>query len=168
MSVVGSWIDSLPGTPAEAPPTIVPAGGIFTGWVNVTLLPPDTNATLYYTLDGTLPTTNSLLYQGPFLLTNTALVSANAFETGFVNSVALKAQFMVLTNLVLSAPTFPGGGVVQMHFVAPTGFTYVLQGSTNLFNWVPVATNRLRSSPVSFRDPAAANTGMRFYRARVQ
>ena len=41
------------------------------------------------------------------------------FPTGFNNSVAASAQFTILTNLVLSAPTFPGGGSVQLHFVAP-------------------------------------------------
>src|SRR5271169_511904 len=65
VAVLAAWINSLPGTPAELPPTIKPDGGFFAGSVSVTLLPPDTNSILYYTLDGTLPTTNSLLYAGP-------------------------------------------------------------------------------------------------------
>jgi hypothetical protein len=163
VAVVGAWINSLPGTPAEAPPTIVPAGGTFTASVSVTLVPPDTNATLYYTLDGTLPTTNSLPYSVPFMLTGSATVKANAFETGFNTSVAATAQFTVLTNLVLSAPTFSGGSF-QMHFVAPTGYTYILQGSTDLFHWVPVATNVPSTSSFTWVDPGASNFPTRFYR----
>src|SRR5262249_27208442 len=144
------------------PPTITPPGGTFTGSVGVTLHPPDTNATLYYTLDGSLPTTSSLLYSGPFLLTSSAQVRANAFEVGFTNSVAASAQFTVLTNLVLSGPSY-SNGAFHLHFVAPTGFTYVLQASTNLFQWVPVATNVPISSSFNWVDPGASNFRARYY-----
>ncbi len=164
VDVIGAWINGLPGTPAAAPPAIMPPGGTFTREVNITLVPPDTNATLYYTLDGTLPTTNSLQYAGPFLLTSSTTVKANAFETGYINSVAATAQFTVLTNLVLSGPIFAPDGSIQMHFVAPTGYTYVLQGSTDLFHWVSVATNVPASSSFTWIDPAASNFSTRFYR----
>jgi len=165
VDVIAAWINSLPGTPALSPPTIGPAGGTFTGSVMVSLQPPDVNAKLYYTLDGTLPTTNSTFYTAPFTLTSSAMVSANAFETGFNNSVATTAQFTIITNLILSAPSY-SGGVFQMHFVAPTGHTYVLQASTNLSQsqWVPVATNIPVSSSFNWIDPAASNFPVRFYR----
>jgi hypothetical protein len=68
VQIMADWINSLPGMPALAPPTISPTGGTFTGGVTVTILPPDPDATVYYTLDGTLPTTNFLPYTGPFNL----------------------------------------------------------------------------------------------------
>ena len=59
VQVITEWINSLPGTPALAPPTILPDGGSFFSTVNLTLLSSNTNAMIYYTLDGSLPTTNS-------------------------------------------------------------------------------------------------------------
>ncbi len=164
VSVVAAWINSLSGTPAEAPPTIVPAGGSFPGSVNVTLLPPDTNAVLYYTLDGSLPTTNSLRYTNPFLLTSSAQVSANAFETGFINSVASRAQFTILTNMLFSFPAYPPGGSFQAQFTATVGNTYVLQASSDLVHWVSVSTNTPTVSPFLWIDPVSSNYPARFYR----
>src|SRR5262249_9413961 len=51
LSVVAAWINSLPGTPVLPPPTIEPPGGTYDGSVLVTLVPPDANAALHYTLD---------------------------------------------------------------------------------------------------------------------
>ena len=49
-------------------PTITPNGGSFTNSILVTLSNAAPGTTIYYTIDGTAPTTNSLLYSGPFLL----------------------------------------------------------------------------------------------------
>src|SRR5207302_5434340 len=70
VQVMADWINSLPGIPALAPPTIIPAGGSFIGSINVTLQHPNTNATIRYTLDNSLPTTSSPVYTGPLMFTN--------------------------------------------------------------------------------------------------
>ncbi|HVV72012.1 MAG TPA: chitobiase/beta-hexosaminidase C-terminal domain-containing protein, partial [Verrucomicrobiae bacterium] len=62
MSVVADWINSLPGTPALPPPSIVPGGGTFSGKVTVALLDFAPGVTIRYTLDGSLPDTNSVVY----------------------------------------------------------------------------------------------------------
>lgn len=54
VQVITDWINSLPGTLAEAPPSITPNGGSYFNRVAVALTAPDTNAVIYYTLDGTL------------------------------------------------------------------------------------------------------------------
>lgn len=50
---------------------------------------------------------------------------------------------------------------------APAGLgeTLVIQGTTNLVNWVPLETNVLSSSPWHFSDHAASSFKQRFYRA---
>ena len=168
MQVVGDWINSLPGAPVLAPPIIIPAGGTFSGSVVVNLQQTNANAALYFTLDGTLPDTNSFLYTAPFLLTNSATVSANAFAAGFNNSIATKAVF-ALASGVPSGISFVGtGSLTNGVFIAqvsarPTACTS-LQLS-DFSTWIPVNTNVPASSPFELVDPKAGIYRFRFYRA---
>jgi uncharacterized repeat protein (TIGR03806 family) len=167
VQVMGDWINSLPGTPALAPPTITPNGGTYVNSVNVSLQSTNYNATLYYTLDGTLPTTNSLFYTGPFNLTNGATVSVNAFAPNYNNSVAASAQFSIQPLLITSA-TFNAGPGFQMSLIGMTGSNYVLQASTNLVNWTPISTNLATTNIFNLYDPAATGFLKRFYRVIQQ
>ena len=115
VTVLSDWINSLPGTPALAPPTITPNGGLFYNNVGVTLQSTNANAAIYYTLDGSTPTTNSLLYSGPFNLTSNATVSASAFETNYVNSAPASALFVVLPVQFLSESF--SNGVFRLQFL---------------------------------------------------
>jgi hypothetical protein len=89
-------------------------------------------AVIYYTLDGTLPTTSSSLYTGPVSLTDAAVVRARAF-VGSQSSVAVVANFAApptistatasrtLTTNVAWAPVMniaftPGTGAVCQAF----------------------------------------------------
>lgn len=162
---IAQWINSLGGTPALAPPLLSPAGGAFTNQVTLTLQPPDPNATIYYTLDGTLPTTNSLLYTGPFNLTLSATVEANAFESNYVNSVAVSGVFTIFPPLYsFLAPIYLTNGLFQMEYWAPTGKTYILQTSTDLVHWTPLNTNVPSTAPFVLADPGAMAAPDRFYR----
>ena len=146
------------------PPTITPASGIFTNFVTLTLLPPDANSTLFYTLDGSLPTTNSMLYSGPFNLRSSAVVMANAFEPGYINSVATSASFTIVPPLDnLFAPVFLTGSF-QAQFWAPPGQTYILQASSDLMHWVSLSTNTPAAVPFTWIDTQATNVPIRFYR----
>jgi mono/diheme cytochrome c family protein len=166
VAVMAAWINSLPGTPALAPPTIVPNGGSFIGSVQVTVQPPDLTSTVYYTLDGSLPTTNSFLYSGTVSLNGSATFSANAFETGYNNSVAASALFIVqplgFTSVGFTNQMF------QLGFFGAAGSNYVLQASTNLINWVPISTNVAPTNLFNLVDPGATNFPYRFYRVLQQ
>ena len=168
LATMADWINSLPGTPALAPSAIDPAGGQFAGLVNVTILPPNTNATIYYTLDGSLPTTNSLIYSGSIVLTNSATVTASAFESGFNNSVATSDLFTVVPPIVfISPPTFTNG-VFQLELSAATNENYILQASTNLTQWTSISTSTPTSSQFYLTDPNTTNFTRRFYRVLLQ
>jgi hypothetical protein len=163
VQLLTTWINSLPGLPALAPPGITPNGGSFIASIRVTLSPPDPNATLYYTLDGSLPTTNSFVYSGPFNLFSNATVSVNALETGDYNSVAAGALFQV-QPLYFTAENFLTNRQFQLGFSGVPGSNYVLQATTNFTTWTPISTNLAGTNLLEWVDPDATNYPHRFYR----
>ena len=90
--------------PAVPKPTIAPSGGTYTYGTAATITLSDTmsGSTIYYTKDGTTPTTSSTLYTAPIPVT-TATIKAIAANNGYASSaVAGPAYFTVK----LAAPTF--------------------------------------------------------------
>jgi hypothetical protein len=101
----------------SSPPVISPNGAIFTNAVTVTLSAGITGAQIYYTTNGTLPTTSSALYHGPFILTNTAVVRALLSAANESPSSPVAALFLLEpTNTALNGFganwTCNGGAVV--------------------------------------------------------
>jgi beta-lactam-binding protein with PASTA domain/lysophospholipase L1-like esterase len=104
---INASIDSLEsgGTPMElivttggtsnsvATPTISPDGATSASPVEVTLATSTVGASINYTLDGSTPTTNSMLYAAPFTLAVSATVNARAFATGLSDSAVSSAIF---------------------------------------------------------------------------
>jgi uncharacterized repeat protein (TIGR03806 family) len=164
VQLIAEWINSLAGAPALPPPALAPPGGTFQGFVNVTIQPPAGNVTMYYTLDGSLPTTNSQPYTGPILLTNSATVSANAWEPGYIDSVVGAAQYTILRGIFFMSPGGFTNGIFQMSFAGPAGSNYVLQVSTNLMQWTSISSNTPATSPFVLSDPTAPGDSSRFYR----
>jgi hypothetical protein len=83
------------GTPPVAEPPVVtinPNGGSFTGSQQVTISV-DKTATIYYTLDGTVPTTNSTVYSAPIVLTDTKTLKAFAKASDGKESTVKTATF---------------------------------------------------------------------------
>lgn len=75
-------------------PVISPNGGLFTNSVIVSISVATNGAAIHYTLDGTVPSTNSPLYTGPFVLTNSADVQAIATIPDVQNSMVAFASFL--------------------------------------------------------------------------
>jgi uncharacterized repeat protein (TIGR03806 family) len=166
VQVMTDWINGLPGLAALAPPTISPNGGSFSGPVPVTLTAAG-GTTIYYTLDGSLPTTGSTLYSNQFQLASSATLRASAFEAGFNNSLAVSAAFTVQPTLYFSSVNF-SNGQFQLVFAGIPGSNYVLQASTDLVAWINLSTNTAATNMFSLSDPQAANFPQRFYRVLVQ
>jgi uncharacterized repeat protein (TIGR03806 family) len=167
VQVVLDWINSLPGTPAQAPPSITPNGGGYFNSIGVALLAPDTNAVIYYTLDGSTPTTNALLYTSPFTVTGNAVVAASAFRTNYNNSVPASAVFVV-TPIAFTSAGFTTNHQFQLNFVGAAGSNYVLLASTNLSTWTALSTNTAATNAFPLLDPSATNYPRRFYRVLQQ
>ena len=166
VQVFTDWINSLPGTPALAPASITPNGGTFMTSVSVSLQSPDPTAAIYYTLDGSLPTTNSLLYSSAFNLFNSTTVTASAFKTNLVNSANVSAAFN-LQPLYFTSQAFTNG-MFRLSLAAAKGSNYVLEASTNLTTWTPLFTNVPTTNLFDLFDTNATDYEHRFYRVREQ
>ncbi len=93
------WNDTvllLKSVPNAVKPTITPNGGIFNELVEVSLQTTTPGATIYYTDDGSIPTTDSLQYAAPFTLIADATVSAFTVASGYNDSAVASADFTVI------------------------------------------------------------------------
>jgi len=166
VAVMAEWINSLGGMPALPPPTLTPPDGTFVGFVNVTAEDGGTNDTLHYTLDGSLPTTNSPLYTGPILVTNSLTINVDAWSPGYVNSVVSAAQYTILPGAYFTSAFGFVNSAFQMGFVGAVGSNYVLQVSSNLLDWTSINTNTPATSPFVLIDPNPSGAA-RFYRVII-
>ena len=77
-----------------AAPTFSPAGGAYTSAQNVTISAAE-GATIYYTTDKTVPTTNSTKYSGPITVNETTTIRAIAVKDGYTNSEIAEATYTI-------------------------------------------------------------------------
>jgi hypothetical protein len=76
-----------------ATPTFTPPGGPFFVAQMITIECATPNVTIYYTTDGSTPTTASTVYTGPFLIVGTTTVKAIAVKSGWSNSAVGTAVY---------------------------------------------------------------------------
>ncbi len=93
-----------------ATPTIAPNGGTFTNTATVTLNDATTGAVIYYTLDGTMPSSGSALYTGSFTVTSSATVKAKATKPGATASGVATAFFLKAAPGIIALSGFGGSG----------------------------------------------------------
>ena len=94
-----------------ATPTFSPAAGTYNSAQSVTISDATSNATIYYTTDGTTPTTSSTKYTGPITVSSTEKLEAIAVATGNTNSAVASAAYTINPVPSVSTPTFsPAAG----------------------------------------------------------
>ena len=84
-------------TPASTP-VINPTGQTFTGTLQVTMSDSTAGASIYYTTDGTTPTTNSTKYTAAITVSTTTTVKAIASAAGFLQSAAASQTYTLQTQ----------------------------------------------------------------------
>ncbi len=94
---------------ATATPTFSIGGGTYTSAQTVAISDATTGANIFYTTDGTTPTSSSTLYSGPIAVSTNETISAIAVASGYNNSGVAVASYAI--NLVIAPPTLsPVGG----------------------------------------------------------
>ncbi len=84
-------------TPQVATPTFSPAAGVYTSAQNVEISTTTESATIYYTTDGTDPTTSSDVYSSAISVSTTTTIKAMAVRAGYDNSVVATANYKIVT-----------------------------------------------------------------------
>ena len=84
-----------PGGNAVATPTFSPNGGTFSTAQSVTISCSTSGATIYYTTDGSTPTTASTLYATAINVSATTTLKALAVKAGMTNSAVASAKFTI-------------------------------------------------------------------------
>jgi hypothetical protein len=84
--------------PPAATPTFSPAAGSYTSAQSVTISSTDLGATIYYTADGTTPTTGSTVYSAPVLVNASKTLKAIATAPGHTTSAVGSATYVINTG----------------------------------------------------------------------
>jgi len=87
----------LAGAARAARPTFSPPGGVYAGGQSVTLSA-EPGAVIRYTTDGSKPTANSPLYNGPISVNQPKVIRARAFAPGVLSSTAGTATYLIGVN----------------------------------------------------------------------
>ena len=133
-SIVNEWQDYSGASPS-ATPTFSLAAGAYTSAQTVSINDATPGATIYYTTNGTAPTTGSTVYTGAITVSASETLEAIATAPGYLQSAAASAAFTI--NLaVVGCPS--GSGSCFDNFTGSSGTllpTYnsqwVLAGGTN-------------------------------------
>jgi len=129
-SAVGSaaYTISSSGSVATATPTFTPTAGTYTGTQSVTIADATAGATIYFTTNGTTPTTASAVYTGPISVSASEMLEAMAVASGHPASSVAAATYTI------NAGGTGGGTPPAVNdpngFTSATGFT--LLGSATL------------------------------------
>jgi hypothetical protein len=84
---------TFPGTTST--PTFSLAAGIYAASQSLTISDATSNATIYYTTDGSMPTTSSAVYSGPLQIATTETVRAIAVAPNLATSMAMSALYQI-------------------------------------------------------------------------
>jgi hypothetical protein len=119
---------------AAAAPVISPAAGTYMTAQTVTLSDSTAGASIYYTADGSTPTTASNAYSGPITVSATETITAIAVAPGYDDSALASAAFTI--NLPAPAPVItPAGGTFTG--AQPVTITDPIAGATIYYTVTP-------------------------------
>ncbi len=96
------------GQQLTATPSFSPPAGTYSAAQSVSITDSTPNASIYYTTNGTTPSTGSTLYTGPIQVAASETLEAVALAPGFSQSSDASASYTIGTGGSCSAPSTPG------------------------------------------------------------
>jgi hypothetical protein len=144
---------TLNALPKVATPTFSPAGGTYSSNQSVTISCSTSDATIYYTVDESEPTSSSTVYSGPIAVNSgTVTIKAKAFKSGMTESDTASATYTIQTAAdILTTPTFSlasgsyasGQSVTITCSTSEATIRYTLDGSE------PTSSSTVYSGPIA-------------------
>ena len=157
----------LLGTPATATPAISPAAGTYSNSVSVSISDSTAGATIYYTTNGSTPTTSSTKYSSAFTLTATATVKAIATASGHSNSAVASNTYTISgskTPIVYQTESLPAVSSGPTHRVFTWGgFT---NGTGTILDATKIGDNVTYTVNVSTAATYDVKVGVKKYNIR--
>jgi len=141
--------------PSAVNPTITPTAGTFTEAQTVTIMAEE-GTTIYYTTDGSEPTTASAVYSEPFTISETTTVKAIAVKEGlYNNSEVVTAEYIIEVPVTVMLGDVNDDGKLSINDVV-TLINYLLSDGgefTDPFNAVNADVNE--DSKITINDVSA-------------
>lgn len=109
-SFIGTATYTLSLPPEPAPAISLPSGS-YAGPQTVTISDSMAGATIYYTLNGSVPTSASTLYSGPITISSSEALVAAAITPGYAPSTSVSAQYLIGNSLTPFIYTVAGSGI---------------------------------------------------------
>lgn len=117
-----------------ARPAFAQAPGTYTGSVTVSITDATPGVTIYYTTDGSTPTTSSAQYSGALQITQTTTLKAMAASSSYLPSLIATGTYTIQTGVPSAAPTVTGLNPPMA--IAGTGdFTLTVTGTNFMDPW---------------------------------
>jgi lysophospholipase L1-like esterase len=149
---IQAWTFTVGSLPVAASPTFNPLPGTYTSTQNVALNSTTSNATIYYTLDGSTPTHSSAVYSTPIVVSSSSLtIKALAAASGHQDSLVVSGAYQIQPIVQVAASpafnplpgTYTSAQNVALSSTTPNAtIYYTVDGST------PTHSSAVYSAPI--------------------
>jgi len=132
---------TVAGTNHVATPTFAPPGGTYDAAQTVIISDSTSGSSIFYTIDGSAPTTSSTVYSGPITVDSSLTINAISVAPGYVQSATGKAVY----TITASQPSTPAATETITIAEATSGATvyYTTDGTT------PTTKSKVYTGPIT-------------------